>query len=153
MTTDVDRYAPQVFGVEDLKSGNPRGRVIELRREADGKATVIERWEFIAVDPDTATIRIVTRDEHGATIEQRTASWAWTELLAHSQFPSAATTFEDGVRLVVPAGTYVTRRYTVVAGDAIRRFWFTAELPGPPVQFTTERAGTLALRVQMLRAR
>ena len=152
-TAATPAHAPQLFTVEQLRAGNPRGRVIELRMQSAGKPTTIERWEFTAVDSDTATIHSVTRDEAGAVLADDVGTSTWTALHDHGKFPAAATTIEDRVTLEVPAGTFVTRLYTVKAGDAIRRFWFAVDLPGPPVKFTTEQNGTVVFTAEMLRAR
>jgi hypothetical protein len=121
--------------------------------EADGKPTVIEHWEFTAVDAEQATIHSITRDETGKVLADQTGSSTWSELHKHGQFPAGATTFEDNVSITVPAGTFTARLYTVKDGDTTRRFWFVADLPGPPIQFTTEQAGKIVMRAQMLRAR
>lgn len=152
-TGDEVATAPRLFTVEQLRAGTPQGRVIELRIEAAGKPTIIDRWDFVAVDEVGATIRSVTRDEAGAVIAEDVGTSTWAELHAHGAFPAATTTVEDGVDLSVPAGTFMTRLYTVTDGDTTRRFWFAVDLPGPPVQFTTEQGGTLVLRASMLRAR
>jgi len=148
-----DGIAPQLFTVEQLRAGNPQGRIIELRMEADGKPTTIEHWEFSAVTADAATIHSISRDEAGTVLADETGTSTWEDLHEHGQFPAAATTIEDNVELTVPAGTFTTRLYTVKDGDATRRFWFAADLPGPPVQFTTEQGGKTVQRAQMLRAR
>ncbi len=146
-------HAPPLFTLAQLRDGNPRGRVIELHIEDEGKPTTIERWELTVVDAESATIRAVTRDEAGVTVSDTTARTTWSELLSHSLFPADATTVEDNVSVTVPAGTFVTRLYTVTLADKVRRFWFSVEHPGPPVQLTTERGGTLEMRVRMLRVR
>lgn len=145
--------APMLFTVDQLRAGNPQGRVIELRMQEEGKPTVVEHWEFSAVDADTATIHAITRDETGKVIADETGTSKWTELHQHGAFPAAATTIEEDVSVTVPAGTFVTQLYTVTQGDATRRFWFAKELPGPPVQFETERGGKVVMRAQMLRAK
>ena len=149
----TSEFAPQLFTVEQLRAGIPQGRIIELRMELDGKPTTIEHWEFTAVDAEQATIHSITRDEAGNMLADQTGSSKWAELHKHGQFAAAATTIEDNVEITVPAGTFKTRLYTVKRGDAIARFWFAAELPGPPVQFTTEKAGKVVMRAQMLRAK
>ena len=145
--------APRLFTQAQLRAGTPQGRVIELRIEAAGEPTVIDRWEFIAVDETGATIQSVTRDVAGAVIAEAVGRSTWAELHAHGAFPAAATTVEDGVALTVPAGDFTTRLYVVTDGASTRRFWFAVDLPGPPVQLTTEQGGVEVLRVQMLRAR
>ena len=95
----------------------------------------------------------MTRDVAGAVIAEAVGRSTWAELHAHGAFPAAATTVEDGVALTVPAGDFTTRLYVVTDGASTRRFWFAVDLPGPPVQFTTEQGGVEVLRVQMLRAR
>ena len=145
--------APMMFTVDQLRAGNPQGRVIELRMEAEGKPTVTQHWTFTKVDGETATIHSITKDASGNVIADETGTSKWTELHEHGKFPAAATTVEDNVEITVPAGTFKTRLYTVKRGDAIARFWFATEAPGPPVQFSTEQGGKIIQRAQMLRVR
>ena len=145
--------APQLFTVEQLRAGNPQGRVIELRMEVDGKPPTVEHWEFTAVDGQQATIHAITRDEAGQVLADQSASSTWESLHAHGKFPAAATTIEDNVSVTVPAGTFTTRLYTVKRDGTTTRVWFAADLPGPPVQFTTEKDGKVIARATMLRAR
>jgi hypothetical protein len=145
--------APRLFTLEQLRGGVTVGRIIELRMEAAGKPATIEHWEVTAADAEGATIHAITRDEAGTVIADETGTSKWTELHDHAKFPAASTTIEDGVVLTVPAGTFTTRLYTVRADATTSRFWFAADLPGPPVQFTTEQAGQVAFRGVMLRAR
>ena len=121
--------------------------------EVAGKPTTIEHWEFTDVDEETATIHAITRDEAGTVLANQIGRSKWTELHDHAKFPAATTTIQDGVVLTVPAGTFTTRLYTVRDGKATSRFWFAVDLPGPPVQFTTEQDGKVVFRGTMLRAR
>ena len=146
-------FAPQLFTVGQLRAGHAKGRIIELRMEVDGKTATLERWEFTVVDDASATIHAITRDFEGQIIADQTSTSTWIELHKHGQFPAATTTFEDNVSVTVPAGTFTTRLYTVKTDVGTRRFWFAVDLPGPPVQFTTEKDGKIAMRAQMLRAR
>lgn len=146
--------APRLFSLEQLRQGVPKGRVVELRIEVEGKPTIVDHWEFTAVDADGATIHSVTRDASGQILGDETGTSKWTELHDHAKFPAATTRFEDGVTLTVPAGTFKTRLYTVRPdATTVRRFWFAVDLPGPPVQFTTEKDGKVVMRAEMLRAR
>lgn len=146
-------FAPTLFTVEQLRAGNAKGRVIELRMEIDGKPPTTEHWEFTAVDHESATIHAITRDEAGKVLADQTGTSKWADLHKHGQFPAVATTFEDNVEITVPAGTFKTRLYTVKVDGTLRRFWFAADLPGPPVQFTTEKDGKVVMRAQMVRAK
>lgn len=147
-------FAPRLFSLEQLRQGTQKGRVIELRIAVEGKPPMVDHWEFTAVDADGATIHSVTRDANGQVIADETGTSKWTELHDHAKFPSASTRFEDGVVLTVPAGTFKTRLYTVRSdATTVRRFWFAVDLPGPPVQFTTEKDGKVVMRAEMLRAR
>ena len=146
-------FAPTLFTREQLRAGNPQGRTIEFRFEVAGQPTTTQHWEFTTVDAQQATIHSITRDEAGKVLADETGSSTWDELLKHGQFPAAATTIEDGVSVTVPAGTFKTRLYTVTAEGAIKRFWFSVEHPGPPVQFSTEQAGKTVMRAQMLRVK
>lgn len=152
-TSTAGDIAPSLFTVEQLRAGNPPGRVIEYRAEAEGKPAKLEYLEFVAATPDEATIHSITKDETGAVLADQSSTAKWIDLHKHGQFPAAATTIEDNVELTVPAGTFKTRLYTVKDGDTTKRYWFAVDLPGPPIQFTTERAGKLVQRAQMLRAR
>jgi hypothetical protein len=146
-------FAPMLFTVEQLRAGNAKGRRIELRIEADGKPATIEDWEFTAVDDTGATIHAITRDDAGTVLADNTATTTWAELHTHGQFPAATTTIEDNVSITVPAGTFKARLYTVTRDGATWRFWFATDLPGPPVQLTSDKDGKVVMRASMLRAR
>jgi hypothetical protein len=148
-----DEFAPQLFTLEQLREGVPAGRVIELRIEVEYQTTTIEHWEFTHVDANGATIHSISRDTGGTVISDETGTSTWAELHSHAKFPAAATTFEDNVSVTVPAGTFTTRLYTMKASGVTRQFWFAIDLPGPPVQFTTEQDGKVMMRAVMLRAR
>jgi hypothetical protein len=145
--------APQLFTVDQLRAGCPESRTIEFRMAVDGKPTTIEHWEFTVVSASQATIHAITRDESGVVLNDETGSSTWDELHQHGQFPAASTTFEDNVRITVPAGSFTTRLYVVKRDGVTQRFWFAPELPGPPVLFTTERDGKVLMHSEMLRAR
>ncbi|HEY4060107.1 MAG TPA: hypothetical protein VGM39_26010 [Kofleriaceae bacterium] len=145
--------APMLFTVDQLRAGCPQGRKIELRIEMAGKPAVVEDWEFIKVDKVGATIHSVTHGEDGEPISEETSTSKWTDLHQHAKFPAATTTIDDKVELTIPAGTYTTRLYTVTDGATTKRFWFAVDLPGPPVQFSTETNGTLVMRAMMVRAK
>jgi hypothetical protein len=152
-TASIAEHAPQLFTVEQLREGIPAGRVIELRMEVEGKPTTVQHWEFTKVDESGATIHSITKDESGTVLADETGTSTWAELHSHAKFPAATTTIEDNVSLTVPAGTFTTRLYTVTVDGATRKLWFASELPGPPVQFTTEKDGKVVMRAVMLRAR
>ncbi|CAN5916512.1 hypothetical protein BH11MYX2_BH11MYX2_00860 [soil metagenome] len=145
--------APMLFTVEQLRAGCPQGRKIELRIEVSGKPAIVEDWEFTRVDKVSATIHSVTHDEDGEPISEETSTSKWTDLHEHAKFPAATTTFDDNVELTIPAGTFTTRLYTVHDGGTTKQFWFATDLPGPPVQFTTEKDGQVVMRALMLRAK
>lgn len=146
-------FAPQLFTVEQLRDGNPRGRVIELRIEADGKPTTILRMEFVDVDATRATIHSTIREEDGTVVSDETGAATWDELHTHGQYPATATTIDDNVTVTVPAGTFTTRLYTTTSDGMTRKFWFATDMPGPPVQMTTEQGGKVVMHGQMVRAR
>ncbi|HEY4178269.1 MAG TPA: hypothetical protein VGM90_15585 [Kofleriaceae bacterium] len=149
--TPVD--APMLFTVDQLRAGCPQGRKIELRIEMADKPAIVEDWEFTKVDKRSATIHSVTHDEAGDPISEETSTSKWTDLHEHAKFPAAKTTIDDKVSLTIPAGTFTTRLYTVLDGATTKRFWFAVDLPGPPVQFTTETDGKLVMRAMMVRAK
>lgn len=142
-----------LFTVEQLRAGCPQGRKIELRIEMAGKPAIIEDWEFTKVDKLSATIHSVTHDEAGDPISEETSTSKWSDLYEHGKFPAATTTVEDKVPLSIPAGEFTTRLYTVRDGATTKQFWFATDLPGPPVQFTTEKDGAVVMRATMLRAK
>lgn len=146
-------FAPTLFTVDHLRDGNPKGRIIEFRIENEGQPPVNEQWEFVAVDRESATVRAISKNDAGDVVADRTDAATWTELHSHGKFLASSTTITDGVVLTVPAGTFTTRLYTVRGAGIVRKLWFATELPGPPVQFTTERNGAIVSRTVMLRAR
>ena len=73
----------------------------------------------------------------------------WAELQAHASFPDEMTTIEDDV-IDLPVGQLDRRRYTVVDGATVTRFWFARARPGMPVRVVAEEMGTVVSTVTMI---
>jgi len=91
-------FAPRLFTVAELRDGMPRGRVIELRMQIEGKPTTVDHWEVTAADAEGATIHSVTRDAAGQITADETGTSKWTELHDHAKFLAASTRIADGSR-------------------------------------------------------
>jgi hypothetical protein len=147
--------APTPFTTEQIRDSMPPGTHVRLRTEVEGMPTTIADWTVTVTDEATVTIEYVIEDEAGTVLsgpESQTSDWV--ELRDHAAFPAAQTTVTQAT-VTVPSGTFDTQLYTVQATDddgnpVTRRFHFSPELPGPPVQFEEEQEGRTIVRMQLL---
>jgi hypothetical protein len=126
---------------------------VRLHIDAAGQEPTEERWEFTAVDAESATIASTSLVD-GVVIAEETATTAWAALHQHAAFPAARTT-RVASTVEVPAGTFPTWLYTVhETGEdgaaEIHRYHFATALPGPPVQYTMERDGQIVFTMTLL---
>jgi hypothetical protein len=147
--------APRAFGIDGLRAGFPDGSELKFRIAKNGEATRIEHWVFHPVDAEGATIASRVLDESGAVVKaEETGIAPWSELLAHASFPAADTTLESS-SVTVPFGAFETWLYTVRrkgedGGEELSRYHFGKTVPGPPLLFTTERAGAEVFRMEQI---
>lgn len=137
--------------LDQFRAAFPAGTTIRLRVQVAGSPPLEERWEWTAVDPEGGTMRSTTYAPDGTVLQEAEARTPWTELMGHARFPADRTVATDST-VTVPAGTFETWLYTVTGEDPteVRRYHFAKEMPGPPVLFTIESAGTEVFRMEML---
>ncbi|MFN7145544.1 MAG: hypothetical protein ACK4YP_17345 [Myxococcota bacterium] len=137
--------------LEEFRAAFPAGTTIRLGVQVAGQPPLEERWEWTAVDAEGGTMRSTTLGPDGSVLQEAEARVLWTDLMGHARFPADRTVVTDS-RVTVPAGTFETWLYTVTGDDPteIRRYHFAREMPGPPVLFTIETAGTEVFRMEVL---
>jgi hypothetical protein len=142
-----------LYTPEQLRKAMPVGSKIVYRYEEQGKPPTVEHWIVSAADAEAVTLDTRVFTPEGQHIEERPAiRYAWRMLATHTIFPSFATKITDGT-VEVPAGTFTTKLYTVMAEDgAIQRFHF-GDVAGPPIQMIIERGGLVAVRMTLLERR
>lgn len=150
-----DALAPRPFTPEQIRAAMPLGAVLRFRMEVAGEAPVEERWEVVAANETACTLssRLFNPDTGALVEDQGDGTSTWAELAGHASFPAADTAVSDS-EADVPAGHFATRLYDVQGQDQGQptrsRYHFALELPGPPVLFTTEVAGTEVFRMALL---
>jgi len=132
---------PTPFTAARLRSGHPVGLRTRWRRGSAGTAPVSYGLEVVRSDVDGVSFQ----QDDGSTFD---ASWA--ELRDHAAFPVGSTTWEDEVRVEVPAGSFLTRRYDVARDGGLAVFWFDLDLPGPPVKMELRKGGEVVEFMELL---
>lgn len=149
--------APPPYTVEQIRDATPPGRTYTFEMDAEGKPTVTRTIRFVSVSPTGAEVEATVRDVAGKVLDgPKRSSVTFAELHGHAHFPRAATQIEEGAIAKVPAGDFECRLYTVrtLRQDGIeevRRFWFARDLPGAPVQFSTEIDSKQVMIARLLR--
>ncbi len=95
--------------------------------EQDGLRDV---WEVVATDESTATTRFIAAD---GDVAERTASFE--QLSMHSAFPVGTSEFIE-TDVETPAGLFRGTECIVATPEGVRRFFFSAAHPGPPIRIT-----------------
>ena len=129
---------PTPYTAEQIRDAMPVGTVIRLKMEVSGQPLTEQRWTVTAADAEGCTIHseVLDAGTGALLVDEGSDASRWDELRDHAAFPAAHTTQAEG-EITVPAGTFATRIYHVSAPDApSRHFWFSPDLPGPPVQMT-----------------
>lgn len=143
---------PSAFTGAQLHDAIHAGAVWRFRIEAAGKPGVTHVMHFTQVQSDRVEHESRTVDDGGHVVDAAPLQWdRWDTLSAHSAFPRVNTTVVRDDVVTVPAGTFHCTRYDVRDDDgSVTHFWFAAELPGPPVQWSTDKDGARLLTVTLL---
>jgi hypothetical protein len=138
------------YTAKQIRDATKVGRRYEWRLELQGQPPVRKVMSFTRVDDQGCDTHAEGLDESGKAIAPPKDGHAtWEELRAHALFPKKSVVLSDET-ITIPAGTFVCTLYTVTEGDEVSRFWFAKELPGPPVQFSTEKGGQLMMKSTLL---
>jgi hypothetical protein len=140
-----------------FRAAFPAGTFIRLGMSEGGTRASEMHWLWTAVDTTGGTLRTTVYAADGTTVvapaEESRAEWA--ELLAHANFPAAATTVTPGQTTEVVGGKFQTTLYTLSrplpdGTPATTKFWFADHLPGPPVLMVVEAGGKEVSRMELL---
>ena len=147
--------APTPYTAKQIRSATHVGRSLTFVIETPDKPPVKQRFRFVDVDDERATIATEVLDEKDNVQGQPEMKIStWEELRKHASYPKTATTISAAV-VETPAGSFPCKRYTVVeisAGSETRTVaCFANELPGPPIEMTKEKDGKLVMSMTLLK--
>jgi hypothetical protein len=147
--------APTPYTANQIRSATHVGRTLTFVIESPDKPPVKQRFRFVDVDDERATIATEILDEKGNVLGQPEMKIStWEELRKHASYPKTATTISSAV-VETDAGSFPCKRYTVVEikdGSETRTVaCFANELPGPPVEMTKEKDGKLVMSMTLLK--
>ncbi|MCA9713376.1 MAG: hypothetical protein KC468_01635 [Myxococcales bacterium] len=131
-----------MFTAEELRAGNPAGRLYRYRVEEGGAHVGFELLRFVEVDDEGAVIESWRERPDGRAAgprgEAARARASWEELASHGVTPVGSERTREVI--TTPAGRFRCRRVTIRGEHETTRLWFADELPGPPVRHETRRA-------------
>jgi hypothetical protein len=141
-----------------FRAAFPAGTTIRMRMTAPGQPVVESLWRWVEVNAEGGTMSSQVLAADGTVLEDEGTSFTpWMALMGHARFPKAQTVVSRAV-VEVPGGRFETTLYTVTKPREdgvmeVHRYHFVDELPGPPVQYTTEREGVEVFRMEMVSRR
>jgi hypothetical protein len=140
-------HAPTPFSDAQIRAGCPEGRMTTFIVEQPGQPPSRQVTRFTRGDVDGTDYEIGTIGADGAVGAPRVSHATWRKLQEHASYPAAATKITEET-IIVPAGEFACWLYTVTTDNAVRKFWFAKDLPGPPVKVVAtagERRFTMTL--------
>ncbi len=153
----VDTISPPVT-LGAFRAAFPAGTTIRMRVTAPGQPVVESLWRWVEVNAEGGKMSSQVFAVDGTLLEDEgTSDTPWIELMGHASFPKAQTVVSRAV-VDVPAGRFETTLYTVTKPGEdgvmqVHRYHFVDQLPGPPVQYTTEREGVEVFRMELVSRR
>ena len=126
-------HAPTPFSAAQIRAGCPEGRVTTFIVEQPGQPPSRQVTRFTRGDTQGTDYEMGTIGPDGAVGVPRVSHATWRKLQEHASYPAAGTKITEET-VTVPAGEFACWLYTVTTGNAVRKFWFAKELPGPPVK-------------------
>jgi hypothetical protein len=140
---------------EQIRNATKTGRTYEFLDEIPGKPTTRRILTFTRVSFGGADIRSEMEDENGNLLQLPTiTSVSWDEVLKQAGFPTTSLQVEE-TSVVVPAGSFECRRYTITEGageDAITSHAdFPYNVPGPPIRYVSEQKGKIVRTLTLIR--
>lgn len=149
-SSDAGEMADPPYTAKQIRDATKVGRRYEWRLELPEQPPVRKVISFTRVDDEGCDTHAEGLDDTGKAIAPPKDGHAtWEELRAHALFPKKSVVLSDET-ITIPAGTFVCTLYTVTEGDEVSRFWFAKDMPGPPVQFSTEKGGQLMMKSTLL---
>jgi hypothetical protein len=133
----ADATLPPPFSAEQIRAGMPLGSVIEWCPRLQGETSSADRWEVVAADDATVTLRMTTtRVGDDEVVADTTKVFAFAELVTHAVFP-ADRAERTSVPLTTKVGSGPGWVYTVRGDQGTQRFEFLTAAPGAPVRVVT----------------
>ena len=144
--------APRPYTAEQIRAGNPSGRIVVYHLEREGMAPVLQETHFVESDEDGTLMHDIVRSPAGEIVSKEQQRASWDELVRHATFPLAQTTVTTVVA-ETPAGSFPAKLYVVQREDGVSRFWFADDMPGAPVRYEMELDGEVVMRAMLVEAR
>ncbi|MBK6513616.1 MAG: hypothetical protein IPM79_25025 [Polyangiaceae bacterium] len=148
--------APTPYTAEQIRAATPAGRTMTYLIESPGKLPTKQRFRFVAVDDEHATVATEILGDDGKVMgDPEVKISSWDDLRRHASYPREATTIAQTVT-VTPDDSFKCKRYTVVEaqpdGKTKRTIaCFANDLPGPPVELTVELDGALVMSMTLVK--
>jgi len=147
--------APTPYTAKQIRNATAVGRALTFIIETPDKPPVKQRFRFVDVDDEHATVATEILDEKGQVVGQPELKIStWEELRKHASYPKDATTITSAV-VETDAGSFPCKRYTVVeisGGSETRTVaCFADALPGPPIEMTKEKDGKLVMSMTLFK--
>lgn len=142
------------YTAEQIRDATRAGRTYVFAVEAEGAPAKRKTMRFVGADGSGALIESEMANADGSQAQTEPASHAtWAELRDHAAFPKAVVTRSEG-RAKTRAGEYDCFVYAVKGKDGeVTTFYFAKTLPGAPVLFTTEKAGKVVMKSELVEYR
>jgi len=139
---------PTPFSAEQIMKALPQGSWIRLRNEVKGENTDI-LLRFGNGNSKAVHLETAVSAEDGKPLgEPQHSKPEWKELQSHASFPADNSTIKSAM-LKTFKGDLCCWLYEVKEGDTVTRYWFSPDLPGPPVLLEEFKNGELSRRMTM----
>lgn len=154
-TPDPDAgRAPTPYTSAQLREATKPGRSFTYLIESPDKAPLKQRFRFVAVDDEHATIATeILSDDGKVQGDPELEIASWDQLRRHASYPKEATTITEATA-ETPDGSFPCKRYTVdedtAKGKKRTIACFARDLPGPPVEMTVEIDGHLIMSMTLV---
>jgi pimeloyl-ACP methyl ester carboxylesterase len=137
------------YSAEQIRKALPKGSWIKFNNELSGGQKMVLVFHFGKGNNKEAALVVDTLDEKGNPIaEPRSSKPLWKELQSHASFPAETATIISAP-LKTFKGDLDCWLYEVREGEAITKYWFAKELPGPPVLLEEYKNGMLQRKMVM----
>lgn len=148
--------APTPYTAAQIRAATPAGRTMTYLIEAPNKLPSKQRFRFVAVDEEHATVATELLGDDGKVLgEPELKISSWDDLRRHASYPLEATTIVE-TATVTPDDSFRCKRYTVVEPQPDGKTkktvaCFAHDLPGPPVELTVELDGALVMSMTLVK--
>jgi hypothetical protein len=148
---------PTPYTQDEIQDGNRPGTTRVYLISQAGAEPVLQTTRFLPDDAGQARFENLSADLAGKPVAERTERHAtWGELQGHANF-SAADTVLSPASCTTAAGVFQGSLYVRTeapaapgAAPVVHRFWFSADLPGPPALYEMTRGDELLYRMELV---